>query len=53
MEILLDEKRSNYKDIAIVKSANHTMKKWAHRGASAHAPENTLQIGRASCRERV
>lgn len=49
MEILLDEKRSNYKDIAIVKSANHTMKKWAHRGASAHAPENTLPAFELAC----
>lgn len=31
-----------YKDITIIKSVDHIMKIWAHRGASAHAPENTL-----------
>lgn len=49
MKILLDEKESNYRDIAVVKPANHTMKIWAHRGASAHAPENTLPAFELAC----
>ena len=29
-------------DETVVKPVNHVMEVWAHRGASAHAPENTL-----------
>lgn len=39
---ILDEKECNYKNVTILKTAKHIMQVWAHRGASAHAPENTL-----------
>ena len=36
------KEKSIYKDVEALKGENHKMKVWAHRGASGHAPENTL-----------
>lgn len=41
-EVSFAKKKSIYKDVAVMKRKNRSMKVWAHRGASAHAPENTL-----------
>lgn len=41
-EISFAKKKSIYKDVAVMQRKNRTMKVWAHRGASGHAPENTL-----------
>lgn len=41
-EVSFEKKESLYKNIAIQEKASRTMKVWAHRGASGHAPENTL-----------
>ena len=41
-EVSFAKKKSIYKDAAFMQRKNRTMKIWAHRGASGHAPENTL-----------
>lgn len=41
-EISFEKKVPSYKNIAIQEKTYRTMKIWAHRGASGHAPENTL-----------
>lgn len=41
-ELSFRKKESTYKKVEILRRANRTTKVWAHRGASAHAPENTL-----------
>lgn len=41
-EISFRKKKSIYKDVAVQNRASRPMKIWAHRGASGHAPENTL-----------
>lgn len=41
-EVSFEKKKSIYKDVEILKRRERTTKIWAHRGASAHAPENTL-----------
>lgn len=41
-EVSFEKKACSYKNIAIQEKAYRTMKVWAHRGASGHAPENTL-----------
>lgn len=41
-EVSFAKKKSTYKAIARQKRECRAMKIWAHRGASAHAPENTL-----------
>lgn len=41
-EVSFAKKKSTYKDVAFLRRKNRTMKVWAHRGASGHAPENTL-----------
>lgn len=41
-EISFKKKKSIYKKAAILERVNRPMKIWAHRGASGHAPENTL-----------
>lgn len=41
-EISSVEEKSIYRDVAVLRRKNHTMKVWAHRGASGYAPENTL-----------
>lgn len=41
-EVSFAKKKSTYKDVAVMKRKNRTMKIWAHRGVSGHAPENTL-----------
>lgn len=41
-EVSFAKKKSSYKNIAIQRRKDQEMKIWAHRGASGHAPENTL-----------
>ena len=41
-EVSFAKKKSIYKDAAFMQRKNRTMKIWAHRGASGHAPEITL-----------
>lgn len=41
-EVSFAKKKSIYKDVAVMLRKNRAMKVWAHRGASGHAPENTL-----------
>lgn len=41
-EVSFAKKKSIYKNVAVVQRRERTMKVWAHRGASGHAPENTL-----------
>lgn len=41
-EVSFAKKKSIYKDAAVMQRKERTMKVWAHRGASGHAPENTL-----------
>lgn len=41
-EVSFTKKKSTYKDVAVMLRKNRAMKVWAHRGASGHAPENTL-----------
>lgn len=41
-EVSFEKKKHTYKDIATQQRACRTMKIWAHRGASGHAPENTI-----------
>lgn len=41
-EISFAKKKSIYKDVAVMARKSRTMKVWAHRGVSGHAPENTL-----------
>ncbi len=41
-EVSFAKKESTYRSAAIQERARRTMKLWAHRGASGHAPENTL-----------
>lgn len=42
-EISFAKKESRYRDIMIRKKRERTTKIWAHRGASGHAPENTME----------
>ncbi len=41
-EISFAKKKSTYKMTAVQLRAGRSMKLWAHRGASGHAPENTM-----------
>ncbi len=41
-EVSFAKKKSIYKDVAVMRRQNRTMKVWAHRGVSGHAPENTI-----------
>lgn len=41
-EVSFAKKESVYKNVEVLRRTNRTMKIWAHRGASGHAPENTL-----------
>ena len=41
-EVSFAKRESRYKEIRIRRRQERTMKIWAHRGASGHAPENTL-----------
>lgn len=41
-EVSFAKKPGRYKDIMILKRRERTVKVWAHRGASGHAPENTM-----------
>lgn len=41
-EVSFEKKHSTYKENLLRQRAERTMKIWAHRGASAYAPENTL-----------
>ena len=41
-EVSFAKRRSTWRSAAIQKRAERKMKIWAHRGASGHAPENTL-----------
>lgn len=41
-EASFEKKESIYKKVEILRRTNRTTKIWAHRGASGHAPENTL-----------
>lgn len=41
-EVSFAKKKSIYKDVEVMRRKNRVMKVWAHRGASGHAPENTL-----------
>ena len=41
-EVSFAKKKSTYKAIAVQVRAGRKMKLWAHRGASGHAPENTM-----------
>lgn len=41
-EILFEKKKSVYKYAAMLERRNRPVKIWAHRGASGHAPENTI-----------
>ena len=41
-EIYFKKKKSTYKNTAIMERMNRPVKIWAHRGASGHAPENTM-----------
>lgn len=49
MKMSVDKRKSNYRDTAIVQPEDYTMKIWAHRGASAQAPENTLPAFELAC----
>lgn len=42
-EVSFAKKTSRYKDIMIRTRRERPMKIWAHRGASGHAPENTME----------
>ncbi len=41
-EVSFAKKESIYRNVEILRRTGRTTKVWAHRGASAHAPENTL-----------
>ena len=41
-EVSFAKKESVYKNVEVLRRTNRTTKIWAHRGASGHAPENTL-----------
>ncbi len=41
-EVSFEKKESTYKKVEILRRSKRITKVWAHRGASAHAPENTL-----------
>ncbi|MCI8672188.1 MAG: hypothetical protein HFI89_01650 [Lachnospiraceae bacterium] len=41
-EVSFAKKPSRYRDIMIWERRERTVKVWAHRGASGHAPENTM-----------
>ena len=41
-EVSFAKEESVYKNVEVLRRTNRTMKLWAHRGASGHAPENTL-----------
>lgn len=41
-EVSFEKKESTYRKAEILRRKERTTKVWAHRGASAHAPENTL-----------
>ena len=41
-EVSFAKKKSIYQYVSIMQRKSRTMKIWAHRGASGHAPENTL-----------
>ena len=41
-EVSFAKEESVYKNVEVLRRTNRTMKIWAHRGASGHAPENTL-----------
>ncbi len=41
-EVSFAKKKSTYKMTAVQARAGRSMKLWAHRGASGHAPENTM-----------
>lgn len=41
-EVSFEKRHSTYKENLLRQRAERTMKIWAHRGASAYAPENTL-----------
>lgn len=44
------KKERTYKDMAMRQRADRSMKVWAHRGASGHAPENTLPAFELACK---
>lgn len=41
-EVSFARQKSTYKEAAVRARAGRSMKLWAHRGASGHAPENTM-----------
>ena len=49
-EVSFAKKKIAFKEIAMCQRADRTMKIWAHRGASGHAPENTLPAFELACK---